>query len=630
MKIGVEKKVTIWFLLVLCLGLFFTYLAFKSRIDYQERGNWVRLSYNIQAEIENMNDYIQQIEINSHHYLLTGRQECIHSYNEALDSLNRSIYQFSELTKDNPKQQELLKIFSKFTSRKEVEQKNSIKVKDTLNRFMAFTKVAEAYNQNLVDSLKMVIGQMDSVEDKRLDERLLSQQNASVRSISSLITLVALFLMTFGIFYWLILDDIKKRRSAEAQLAQSEAFLYMTFNEANDALFLVDSKTNLIERCNKAAVKIFQAQSEQDLIKTFGPRFHKSGFSHAERDEINSAIEKNGVWKSELIYTTQSGSEFWGAVSINTFKAYSTEHKLVRIINITERKNSEQALKTYAEALEESKNRLQSLTAELLIKNNELKKSEAALRDLNVSKDKFFSILAHDMRSPFAGLLGIAEYMADCQDMIPKDEMKELSEAVYASAKKVYGLLNNLLEWSRLQMGKIEYIPSETNLREITDEILDLQHSNAESKDILMKNEINSCINIYADQNMVATILRNLVSNAIKFTGMKGEITLSAVEKDSSAEISVRDTGIGMSEAELNKIFRIDLKHTTKGTAGEEGTGLGLVLCKELVEKNHGNIRVESQVGRGTEFIFTLPLAQITDSAKETQMLNSPLQKWDF
>ncbi|HEX2962252.1 MAG TPA: ATP-binding protein [Ignavibacteriales bacterium] len=613
MKISVERKVTIWFILVLCLGLFFTYLAFKSRTDYVERGNWVRLSYNIQTEIGNINDYFQQIEINSHRYLLTGRKECVRSYNTALDSLKKSIQNFSELTKDNPRQQEFLRILSKLNSRKQEGHKNSFEAKDSIGRFKAFEKEAANYNQSLVDSLKIVISQMDSVEDMRLDERLLSQENASAKSASSLITLASLFLLTFGIFYWLILDDIKKRKRAEARLAKKEAFLYMIFNEANDALFLVDSKTNLIEKCNKAALRLFKAENKQDLLKTFSSRLPKPDIDQSEGDEINEAIKNDGVWKSEVIFSTDSGCEFWGAVSIIAFEADSKKHKLVRIIDITERKNSEKALKTYAEALEESKNRLQALTSELLVKNNELKMSEAALKDLNASKDKFFSILAHDMRSPFTGLLGIAEYMADCQDMIPKDEMKELSEAVYASAKKVYGLLNNLLEWSRLQMGKIEYLPSDTNLKDITSEITDLQRSNAESKDICLKNEISSSIHIYADQNMVATILRNLVSNAIKFTDMGGAITLSAQVKDSFAEISVNDTGIGMSEEVKDKIFSIDSKHTTKGTSGEEGTGLGLVLCKELIEKNHGNIRVNSRVGRGTEFIFTLPLAPVNN-----------------
>ncbi|MGE5430776.1 MAG: ATP-binding protein, partial [Syntrophomonadaceae bacterium] len=437
-----------------------------------------------------------------------------------------------------------------------------------------------------------------------------------------LIIMVALFLLVIGVFYWLILDDIKKRKAAELKLKKNEAFLFMIFNEAKDALLIINSETNLAANCNKAAVEMFDVKDKSNLLNSFIPRFHKIPFEERDLIEINAAIEKEGVWKGELEYVTEKGRQFWGAVSVNAFEFNSETHKLLRITDITERKNSDQVLRNYAEALEESKSKLYMLTSELLLKNNELKKSEIALKELNADKDKFFSILAHDMRSPFTGLLGMSQYIADYNDIIPQGEIKELSGAIYGSAKKVYGLLTNLLEWSRLQMGKIEYLPSDINLYEISEEILDLLLPNVSSKYINMKNEISSEINVFADQNMVSTILRNLISNAIKFTNAGGEITLSSGIKDQYAEIRVSDTGIGMSDEVLEKIFRIDSKHTSTGTSGEEGTGLGLILCKELIEKNKGCIRVESQAGRGTEFLFTLPLAQKEEAI---QMNNTEL-----
>ncbi|HEX2866240.1 MAG TPA: ATP-binding protein [Ignavibacteriales bacterium] len=608
MKISVERKVTIWFVLALCLSLFFTYLTFKSKIDYVERGTWVKLSYNIQAELQNINAFMQEMEILSHDYMISGNENLIKSYNTSLDSLNKSIEHFRQLTKDNPRHQELIKVLKRLNEEKLKEYQHSFYDKSMRDKFQVITDLSRNNSKTLIDSLRIVINKMDYEEDLRLDERMLSQQNASQKAVSSLIVMVALFLLMVGIFYWLILDDIKKRKKAEVKLAENEAFLNMIFNESIDALFLVDKKTNLIEKCNKAAVKMFGVNNEQELLKTFGPRFHKNPFSQSELNEINYTIEKEGVWKSELIYKTNSGKEFWGAVSMNAFDFNSRSHKLIRIIDITDKKNSEQALTSYAGALEESRSRLQGLTSELLVKNNELKKSELALRELNASKDKFFSILAHDMRSPFTGLLGIAEYLSECNDMIPRSEMKELSVAVYLSAKKVYGLLNNLLEWSRLQMGKIEYLPSAAKLTELAEEAVDIQLQNAEAKDICLSNEVKSEISVFADQNMVSTILRNLLSNAIKFTNSGGEVSLTAVEKDQYAEICVKDTGIGMTKDIMEKIFRIDSKLTTKGTQGEEGTGLGLILCKELIEKNRGEFRVESHPGKGTVFTFTLPL----------------------
>ncbi|MCU7497398.1 MAG: PAS domain S-box protein [Ignavibacteria bacterium] len=609
MKVSVERKVTTWYILALCLCLFFTYQTFKSRIEYSERGQWVRHSCNVQAEIESINDFIHQVEIHSQRYRLTGNDDHLKSYNVALDSLNKSIFHFSELTKSNPRRQELLNVLSRLNGNKPDKGGSSIKARYKPESSTALRQIAVTGNHTIVDSIKTIIDQMDSLEDRRMDERLLSQQHASDRDIESLIIMVTLFLLVFGIFYWLILEDIKKRKKAEKRLSEHEAFLSMMFNESKDALFLIDAKTNLIESCNKAAESLFEVNGQKELGKVLGLQFNEF-FSEGSisTEKIVDALKRDGVWQSELVFRTSSDREFWGAVSVTSFVFNGRSHRMIRIIDVSEAKKYEQALQTYAEALEENKTRLYALTSELLVKNNALKKSETALKELNARKDKFFSILAHDLRSPFTGLLGMSQYMAECHDLILKDEMKELSEAVYASAKKVYGLLNNLLEWSRLQMGKVEYMPSRTNLSEIADEIVELQMPNARSKEISLKNEISPEVLVYADQNMVATIFRNLISNAIKFTGCGGSVSLRVEKRESNVVVKISDTGIGMSEEIKANIFRIDTKHTTKGTAGEEGTGLGLVLCQELIEKNMGELSLESQPGKGTEFAFTLPL----------------------
>ncbi|MGE5353595.1 MAG: ATP-binding protein [Acidobacteriota bacterium] len=617
MKASIERKITIWFLLVSVIGTYFTYQTFKSRIDYFERGKWVKHSYHIQSEIQTINTCMQQMEIQSHHYLLTGRNECLKSYDLALDSLNKSVAHFAQLINDNPRQHELLRIFNRLRIRINERNQASFRSREMLGGLKAITMVAEGYNQNLIDSLRIVIDHMDYEEDMRLDEKVQSQQNASHMAVTSLIIMVSLFLIVIGVFYWLILHDIRKRRIAEMQLKKNEAFLFMIFNESKDALFIINPKTNMIESCNKAAVEMFEVQDKLELLNQFGAHYRKSPIGENELKRLDAVLDAEGDWAGEVEYISKAGRTFWGAVSLNAFEFNSEMHRLYRVTDITQSKKSGQILKNYAEALEESKSRLYSLTSELLLKNNELKKSEAALRDLNANKDKFFSILAHDMRSPFSGLLGMSQYLADYQDLIPQGEIKDIADSIYASARKIYGLLNNLLEWSRLQMGKIEFLPSAVNLLEIADEIVELLLPNAECKSIFIKNKIGNDIHIYADQNMISTIFRNLISNAIKFTGVGGEVTISAKATDQFAEICVADTGIGMDDEVKNKIFRIDSKYSTKGTLGEEGTGLGLVLCRELVEKNHGNIYVESQPGQGTKFTFTLPLLQ--EEIMETQ-----------
>ncbi|MGE5621086.1 MAG: sensor histidine kinase [archaeon] len=188
-----------------------------------------------------------------------------------------------------------------------------------------------------------------------------------------------------------------------------------------------------------------------------------------------------------------------------------------------------------------------------------------------------------------------------------KEEIAEFAGAINQSAKKINGLTNNLLKWSMLQSGRLNSALENLNLRGEAESIKELFMSSTHSKLITISNEVGSNNEACADREMVTTLLRNLISNAIKFTGTGGHITISSKNTGDFLEVSVADSGIGMKEEEMDKIFRIDSAYSSKGTNGETGSGLGLVLCKELVEKNGGKISVSSTPGKGTIFSFTLP-----------------------
>jgi two-component system sensor histidine kinase/response regulator len=236
-----------------------------------------------------------------------------------------------------------------------------------------------------------------------------------------------------------------------------------------------------------------------------------------------------------------------------------------------------------------------------------LRRTQEELQEANVMKDKFFSIIAHDLRNPFTSLLGMSEFIEECIDHSSKEEIKRFIKTLRTSAKIIYALLENLLTWSGLQRSIIEHSPKTIFLNEITDHTVYLFQSGAEQKQITLRNRIQENTTVYADHKMVETIIRNLISNALKFTDTGGTIDVSAVPHNDFVEIAISDTGIGMSEEVISTLFRIDVKYSKTGTAGEKGTGLGLILCKELIEKNGGTIWVESEVGKGTTFRFTLP-----------------------
>lgn len=238
---------------------------------------------------------------------------------------------------------------------------------------------------------------------------------------------------------------------------------------------------------------------------------------------------------------------------------------------------------------------------------SKLKEIEKELQKLLITKDKFFSIIAHDLKNPFNSLIGLSQLLVYGFDRMSKEKVKYFHSSLYQISKNGYELLINLLEWARSQMGSIKYSPEQINLNGITEETFSLYQSKAKQKDILLSNNLKSNCFVYADKNMTKTIFRNLVSNALKFTDRGGVIEVSSGRNETIEEISIRDTGVGINPADIDKLFELDNHYTTKGTEDEGGTGLGLILVKEFVEKNGGTIRLESQAGNGSNFIFTLP-----------------------
>jgi PAS domain S-box-containing protein len=239
----------------------------------------------------------------------------------------------------------------------------------------------------------------------------------------------------------------------------------------------------------------------------------------------------------------------------------------------------------------------------------EIQKRNEELIKINAEKDKFFSIIAHDLRSPFSGFLGLTEVMVENTQIFSQLGFTDFSRALNESAKKISQLLENLLEWAQMQNGSISYAPKELSLSIIVSENIEQINQRAIQKGITIRSEVPENQKVLADERMINTILRNLLSNAVKFTRKDGKVTVKskAISND-MIEISVHDTGVGISDNNIAKLFKIDEKVSSIGTDGESSTGLGLLLCKEFVEKHGGKIFVESELRKGSKFSFWLPL----------------------
>ncbi len=252
-------------------------------------------------------------------------------------------------------------------------------------------------------------------------------------------------------------------------------------------------------------------------------------------------------------------------------------------------------------------------TTELLARvqtHIELKKQREKLHELSISKDRFFSIIAHDLRSPFTSIISCSRLLNEAVTTWNKGEIKLIARELDKTSRNTFALLSNLLEWTKIQKNDARTEPEEIDLKNIVILAFSLLEESARIKNISIQNNITETVMLYADNNMTDTIFRNILANAIKFTKNNGKVIISVEKKNGFAKISISDNGVGIKKEIIQDIFNIKIKTSTPGTEGEKGTGFGLLLCKEFVAKNRGEIGVKSSPGKGSTFWFTLPLVK--------------------
>ena len=378
-----------------------------------------------------------------------------------------------------------------------------------------------------------------------------------------------------------LLEDITERLAAEqARKRMEEALLRINkaVESSGEAIGMSDTQGRHFYQ-NKAFTEMFEYTSEELDVAGGGL------IIYANKEDglmIFDTIMGGGLWNGEVEMLSKSGRKF--PVLLRSDAIKDENGVMVGLVGIhkdmTERKHAEEEIK---------------------LKNEQLLK-------LNAEKDKFFSIIAHDLRGPFSGFLGLTQIMAEELHSLTIDQIQVFSVEMKNSASNLYLLLENLLHWARMQQGLVPFEPKEIELSPIINVSIDIVLESAKNKGIEITSNIPNKTEVFADENMLQTIIRNLISNAVKFTPKGGFIRVSAkATKDKNIEISINDTGIGMNQAMVDNLFCIDVQTSRKGTEDEPSTGLGLLLCLEFIEKHGGKIWVESTEGVGSTFYFTIP-----------------------
>ena len=377
-----------------------------------------------------------------------------------------------------------------------------------------------------------------------------------------------------------ILRDITELEKTGKALRDSEENYRSLINTSPDAINVINLEGDIVF-LNHRTVEMFGYDDSDEVVgKTLSSLIVEEEWEDA-KEKINEIITYGYSGNIERRMMKKDGTVFPADINASLIKnSEGNPTAIVAIIrDISKRKHTEEQLRKFAEEQTE----------------------------LNATKDKFYSIIAHDLKSPFQTILGYSEMLDKNIEELETSKISEYASNIYESAQETYNLLDDLLKWTGSQTGRINAIPEIIYVKELIDSATKIFRENAESKKINLSSKVTGDLFITADRNMITTILRNLLSNSIKFTKTEGEINLTAEENNGNILISVVDSGIGIPEENIPKLFRVDKAFSTTGTGKEKGTGLGLVICKEFVEKNNGTISVESSPGKGSKFMVSLP-----------------------
>jgi len=435
----------------------------------------------------------------------------------------------------------------------------------------------------------------------------------------SFVQLVLIILFIIAFMSLCSINRTKKARIRKQQenINNDESLLLRSLiDNLPDCIYIKDVYSRFLI-ANKQTADVMNAGTPENLIgKSDFDFYPKKMADKYYKDEQHIIHSKNSL----INIQEESWDEQNRIITVSTTKVpwYDNDGNIGGIIgisrDITKNKNIEKELINQTENLREvnsllteQNEKIQQQAEELAMQADNFKELNRELQEINETKDKFISIIAHDLKNPFNAIINFSELIILKADTSIDAKYMGMVKIINCSSKMAYSLLENLLYWAKNQNASIAFFPIKLNLNDMVKEIIDFHEVSARLKNIIINCELEHDLQVFVDQNTVATILRNLISNAIKFTPKNGNVKIVISSDPVYAYITITDTGVGLSVKQLETLF-IPEKEITKGTSGESGTGFGLVLCHEFARLNGGNIIAKSDIGKGSTFILSLPL----------------------
>lgn len=433
------------------------------------------------------------------------------------------------------------------------------------------TEVVNKFGYNII---KMVSGELNFPNDFFFID--FTNQKCFIKTI-------AVTLKNYGGLpteaYLHTIEDKTETKRTENSLKETNKQFKLVWENSFDGMRLTDNN-GVILLVNKAYCDLVKKDAAE-LIGAHYSIIYSNEWASSLNFDKNNTDSSSSVEKEISLW---NGTKIWLEISYSFIQSEDEQQVLLSIFrDITKRKAIEEALNKYSRELESA----------------------------NKSKDRFFSIIAHELKNPFQSMLGLSDLLMNDIKSLSTEDIASIAESINKSVNTLFNLLQNLLEWSRLQLNNIGCQPQELSLYYISKDVILLLENNCKNKNITIINELSENDIVFADKNMISTVIQNLLTNAIKFSNFNSNIKINSKNFDNKIEISIIDNGIGIKSSDLEKLFKVESNFSTVGTNKESGTGLGLILCKEMIEKNKGEIGVESTINVGSRFYFYLPKPSI-------------------
>lgn len=574
---GADRKILLGWIFSLVTVIFLSTMLYFSRTELNNSAECIVLDSKLRIATQDLLSSIQKLEILGKRFILTGTEKDAVNYYSNLDSLKKNLSRLKILVKDQPR---LAKYFIPLekTIKEELYKINhlSFSLKNSKLLDLEIIKIEENVYKKLDNYWQLLNDEEDrsTLEQDQIFHFKLS------KNLNYFFILIIVYLLVLTVLSFFIASDIRKRRKLAAEVSENRKELDIILNTAPVLIFVKDIERKFI-LVNKSFLEFFKVDNDHILHNTIDHLISPSEQRLAKEEDDAIINQKIPLRNIEREIKRADGTYRW--LDINKAPLFDKDNNVIGIVGV-----------------------MDDITSRVEFQKR-LTSAQKELESLVQQKDKFFSIIAHDLRSPFTGMLGFAEILIEDYAELSDDEKKFYIQGIFTSLKELLTLIDNLLTWSRLNLDRIEFNPQEISLAEVVQSVFKSQIVVARNKQIELQSVLDKNIKVFADADMIETVIRNLVSNATKFTNPGGLIKVNAIDQKDCVKVEVADNGIGMSTKIADSLFNNDTRTTTKGTNDEKGTGLGLTICKEFIEKHGGNISVKSEVGKGTLISFTLP-----------------------